>query len=141
MLRKDYAYLFERFFYFLNSRNDDPMGYLVFDELDKSASQILLDQVSEYFVRTRNGRARARLIIPEPFFVHSDLTTMVQMADLVAYVISWGLRLNGMHEQRRDELQPFAQQIMQLRFRQETPAGYTRYGFKIINDLRSVADK
>lgn len=33
MLRKDYAYLFERFFYFLNGRPDDPMGYLVFDEL------------------------------------------------------------------------------------------------------------
>ena len=49
-LRKDYAYLFERFFYFLNSQPDDPMGYIVFDELDKSASHILLTQVAEYFL-------------------------------------------------------------------------------------------
>ncbi len=68
MLRKDYAFLFERFFYFLNGIPSDPMGYLVFDERDKSESHILLSQVSEYFIKTRNGRARSRLIIPEPFF-------------------------------------------------------------------------
>ena len=49
MLRKDYSYLFERFFYFLNNQPDNPMGYLVFDELDKVASHILIGQVSEYF--------------------------------------------------------------------------------------------
>lgn len=27
MLRRDYAYLFERFYYFLNSKPTDPMGY------------------------------------------------------------------------------------------------------------------
>ena len=135
MLRKDYAYLFERFFYFLNSRPEDPMGYLVFDELDKSASHILLNQVSEYFVRTKNGRTRSRLIIPEPFFVHSDLTTMVQMADLIAYIISWGVRLTGMTEPRREELDRLAAKVMRLRFTQKTPGGYTNFGYKIINDL------
>ncbi|MHB1103897.1 MAG: DUF3800 domain-containing protein [Devosia sp.] len=66
-LRKDYSFLFERFFYFLNSLASDPMGYLVFDELDRVKSHILLEQVSNYFVRTQNGRTRSRLIIPEPF--------------------------------------------------------------------------
>lgn len=135
-LRKDYAFLFERFFYFLNGRPNDPMGYLVFDELDKSASHILLGQVSEYFVSTQKGRTRSRLIIPEPFFVHSDLTTMVQIADLVAYILSWGVRLKAMTEPKRDELGAFAAQVMGLRFTQHTPKGYTNYGFKIINDLR-----
>lgn len=141
MLRKDYAYLFERFFYFLNGRPDDPMGYLVFDELDKSASHMLLGQVSQYFVRTRNGRTRSRLIIPEPFFVHSDLTTMVQVADLIAYTVSWGVRLSGMSEPRREELDPFAAQVMRLRFTQRTPGGHTNFGFKIINDLRARAQQ
>ncbi|WP_242122279.1 DUF3800 domain-containing protein [Sphingomonas lacusdianchii] len=90
-LRKDYAFLFERFYYFLNGLPGDPMGYLAFDELDRSAAHILLGQVKSYFVNTRNGRSRSRLIIPEPFFVHSDLTTLIQTADIVAYVISWGL--------------------------------------------------
>lgn len=43
------------------------MGYLVFDELDRSAAHILLGQVSSSFVKTRNGESRSRLIIPEPF--------------------------------------------------------------------------
>ena len=103
-LRKDYAYLFERVFYFLNGLEDEPMGYLVFDEIDRSACHILLGQVSNYFVRTANGRTRARLIIPEPFFVHSDMTTLVQLADIVAYVVSWGVRLGGMNAPARAEL-------------------------------------
>ncbi|MCL4671878.1 MAG: DUF3800 domain-containing protein [Sphingomonadaceae bacterium] len=141
MLRKDYSYLFERFYYFLNSRPDDPMGYLVFDELDKSASHLLLEQVSEYFVTTQKGRTRSRLIIPEPFFVHSDLTTMVQIADLIAYVISWGVRLAGMSEPHRPELDRFSEKVIRLRFTQHTPGGYTNFGFKIINDLRARAEQ
>lgn len=137
LLRKDYAYLFERFFYFLNSRDEKPMGYLVFDELDKSASHVLLGQVGQYFVETGNGKARSRLIIPEPFFVHSDLTTMVQMADLVAYIVSWGLRLKGMTEPKRAELDGLAQKVMQIRFTQHRAGYYSKYGFKLINDLRS----
>lgn len=138
-LRKDYSFLFERVFYFLNSQPGDPMGYLVFDELDKSASHVLLSQVTEYFVRTNKGRTRSRLIIPEPFFVHSDLTTMVQIADLIAYTLSWGVRLKGMTEARREELDPFAARVMRLRFTQATPGGITRYGFKVIGDLRAAA--
>lgn len=141
MLRKDYAYLFERFFYFLNSQPEDPMGYVVFDELDKSASHILLNQVSEYFLKTAKGRTRSRLIIPEPFFVHSDLTTMVQVADLIAYLLSWGVRLKGMTAPHRSELDSLALKVMRLRFTQHTAGGYTNYGFKIINDLRAAADK
>ena len=46
------------------------------------------------------GRHRASRIIPEPFFAHSDLTTGVQIADLVAYVISWGFRTPRMIKPR-----------------------------------------
>lgn len=141
MLRKDYAYLFERFFYFLNSQPQDPMGYLVFDELDKSRSHILLNQVAEYFIHTRKGKTRSRLIIPEPFFVHSDLTTMVQVADLVAYIISWGVRLAGMSEPKRAELDGLAAKVMRLRFTQRTEKGHTNFGYKIINDLRAKRDQ
>ncbi|WP_245990253.1 DUF3800 domain-containing protein [Litoreibacter meonggei] len=141
MLRKDYAYLFERFFYFLNGFDEDPMGYVVFDELDKSASHILLNQVAEYFLKTKKGQTRSRLIIPEPFFVHSDLTTMVQVADLIAYILSWGVRLKGMNAPHRAELDALSRKVMRLRFTQHTPGGYTNYGFKIINDLRAAAHK
>lgn len=135
-LRKDYAYLFERFYYYLNGLPEQPMGYLVFDELDKSACHILLEQVSNYFVRTANGRTRARLIIPEPFFVHSDLTTLVQLADIVAYTISWGVRLRTMTEPSRAELADLAGDVMALQFNRRLDSGERQSGFKVINDLR-----
>lgn len=135
-LRKDYAYLFERLYYFLNGLPGDPMGFLVFDELDRSACHLLLEQVSAYFVRTRNGRTRSRLIVPEPFFVHSDLTSLVQLADLVAYTVSWGVRLRGMDEPIRPELAGLADDVMQLRFSRRLEGGEMQWGFKVIPDLR-----
>ncbi len=138
-LRKDYAYLFERFFDFLDSREDKPMGYLVFDELDRSASHLLLNQVSGYFVRTGNGRRRSRLVIPEPFFVHSDLTTLVQLADIVAYVVSWGVRLRGMSAASRGELAALAEDVLRLRH-QHAAAGRQVWSFKVINDLRPLGE-
>jgi Protein of unknown function (DUF3800) len=48
--------------------------------------------------------------IPEPFFVHSDLTTGIQIADLIAYCLSWAYRLAGMSEPARAELAPYIAQ-------------------------------
>jgi Protein of unknown function (DUF3800) len=58
-------------------------------------------QAHRYFKDTAIGRSRASLIVPEPFFVHSDLTTGIQIADLVAYCISWGFRTARMSKPRR----------------------------------------
>jgi hypothetical protein len=52
--------------------------------------QTLIDLMERYFPHANTGRRRSSLIIPEPLFVHSDLTTMIQMADLIAYIVSWG---------------------------------------------------
>jgi len=135
-LRKDYAFLFERFYNFLNALPGDPMGYLIFDERDRSASHVLLGQVANYFVRTSNGRTRSRLIIPEPLFVHSDMTSLVQMADVVAYVVSWGLRLPSMTAPARPELSALAGRVLDLRYIRQTEGGERINGLKIINDLR-----
>ncbi len=74
-LRKDYAYLFERYFYFLEDK--DAVGAVVFDELEKSRCHVLNGQMEEYFQKTHNGRLRSARVIPEPLFVHSELTTAV----------------------------------------------------------------
>lgn len=139
-MRKDYSFLFERFFHFLNGGPEvpRPMGGIVFDEVEKMASQRLLVQMERYFLHTNNGRTRSRLIIPEPLFVHSDLTTMVQMADLLAYVISWSVRLNGMTQPARPELAPFARQVLRLRYHAATPGGYDTWGFKLIRSLEDA---
>ncbi|WP_204985419.1 DUF3800 domain-containing protein [Mesorhizobium japonicum] len=84
---------------------------------------------------------RSRLIIPEPFFVHSDLTTLIQLTDIVAYVISWGLRLKGMNAPSRAELLPLANRVKRLRFSRETEGGENIWGFKYILDLRPTGLK
>lgn len=135
-MRKDYAFFLERYFHFLNQTPGDPMGFLVFDELDKSASHVLLGQISRYFLKTKNGRTRSRLIVPEPMFVHSDLTSLVQLADLVAYIISWGLRLNRMPKSTRPELDLFVEVVKRMRYKHVTDGGDIVWGIKEIKDLR-----
>jgi len=140
-LRKDYAFLLERFFYFLEDGNPSLCGAVVFDELEKSQSHILVDQMSQYFRRTTNGRARAGQIIPEPFFVHSDLTTGIQIADLIIYTLSWGFRVKEMVIPARDELSPFVEQICGLRYRavremNDNPK-FLIWSIAVINDLRA----
>lgn len=117
MLRKDYVYLFERFYYFLEDKSSEPRGIVVFDELDKSASHILLSQMDKYFKNTVKGRARSNLVIPEPFFVHSDLTTGIQVVDLVAYLLSWNFRVGNLTKPGRQELNRFSEQVKLLRYR------------------------
>jgi hypothetical protein len=145
MLRKDYAYLFERYFYFLEDTGTTSMGIIVFDELEKSQSHILVDQMDNYFQRTAKGRQRASRIIPEPFFVHSDLTTGIQLADLVAYTISWGVRFESMKEPARVELKDFADQVMRLRARAvrevDSNPNYIIWSFALISDLRSRVEQ
>lgn len=145
-LRKDYAFLFERFFHFLNGRENSPkpMGTVIFDEVEKTQSQILIQQMERYFLHTSKGTTRSRLIVPEPLFVHSDLTTMIQMADLVAYIVSWGVRLTGgvrpMTKPKRGELDPFARQVCGLRYHAKTLRGYDTWGFTTIGELRVQDD-
>ena len=144
-LRKDYAYLFERFFYFLEDRPVPEQGVVVFDELEKSKSHLLIDQMYRYFSETAVGQHRASQIIPEPFFVHSDLTTGVQIADLVAYVISWGFRMPRMTKPRREELADFANQVARLRYRavreRQGKPEFEIWSFALITDLRTQMER
>ncbi|MDE0022864.1 MAG: DUF3800 domain-containing protein [Spirochaetaceae bacterium] len=144
-LRKDYAYLFERFFYFLEDKTVAEHGIVVFDELEKSHSHLLIDQMHRYFATTEVGRRRSNRIIPEPFFVHSDLTTGVQIADLVAYIISWGFRTPKMTKPSRAELSQLSNQVAGLRYRATRKRlgnpEFEIWSFAHITDLRTQAER
>lgn len=144
MLRKDYAFLFERFFYFVEDRLDHERGVIVFDEVAKSGAHLLVNQMAEYFQKTSRGKTRANRIVPEPFFVHSDLTSCVQVADLVAYIISWAVRFGPLTAPVRPELDPLAQKVKDLRYRAERDVpGYDIFeiwSFKEILDLEPTDD-
>lgn len=141
-LRKDYKYLFERFFAFLDNTSPDAHGVVVFDELDRSASHVLIDQMAEYFLKTRVGRLRAGRILPEPLFVHSDLTTLILVADLIAYIILWGVKIPGMTHDRRAELQDLAEAVKLRRYHcTSEDGGHPLWSFKYINDLRPESER
>lgn len=140
-LRKDYSYLFERFFYFLEDQVGEHCGIVVFDELEKSRSHILLEQLSLYFKTTHKGQERATRIVPEPLFVHSDLTTGVQLADIAAYLLSWGFRVENLTKPAREELKPFVRGLSKLRYKTVRNVPHKGvldvWSIAIINDLRA----
>jgi hypothetical protein len=109
-LRKDYAYLFERFFYFLEEAVSVPAG----------------------FYRSRVSS-------------HSDLTTGVQIADLIAYILSWGMRFRPMTKPARAELAGYVSQVCQPRYRavREVDGNpqFTVWSFAFITDLRSQLER
>lgn len=140
-LRKDYVYLFERYFYFIETLPIQERGLVVFDELEKTKAHGLLQQMAAYFLGTEDGRYRSSRIVPEPFFVHSDLTTGVFLADLTAYILGWAWRLRTMMQQARDELKPYAAKLHDMQFRGQKPKPegdgvWEVFGIKYIEDLR-----
>jgi hypothetical protein len=147
MLRKDYAFLFERFYYFLETSHPDEHGLIVFDELDKAQSKIILDQMRHYFLETYKGKARSSRIVPEPFFVHSDLTTAIQIADITAYCLNWGFRLpTKMNAPTRNEIKEFADRIYELSYKdwkvdEKDGVEYQKFGITFIDDLRPLGEK
>lgn len=146
ILRKDYSYLFERFYYFLEDQPYGPHGIIVFDELDKTQCKILLNQIERYFIDTRKGRIRSNQIIPEPFFVHSELTSLIQISDLIAYITSWGFRIpETMTRPPRVELMRFSEIVATLRYRTVRDihgnANHPIWSFAYIDDLRGWEDR
>ena len=103
-LRKDHVFLLERFFYFLESKQQH--GVLVLDAVDRGADQKFVRRLERYFTNTQTGRYRASWIVPVPLFVSSDMTYPVQAADLAIYCVNWGFRLKtiGMSAAARSEI-------------------------------------
>jgi hypothetical protein len=119
-LRKDHVFLFERFFYLLE--RDKEHGLIVMDEVQKEEDRRFARRMEAYFTRTSTGRFRSTSIIPSPFFVSSDMTYAVQVADIVIYCINLGFRLPqfGMNAPVREEIKEIsASWIGKLQFRGE----------------------
>jgi len=104
-LRKDVVFLLERYFYFLEGRQE--MGLLVMDGSDKTADRRIVRRMERYFTQTQPGRYRTQWIVPVPLFVESDMAYGVQAADLCIYCLNWGWRLREMDKPTRPEIEPF----------------------------------
>ena len=126
-LRKDHVFLLERFFYFLEDREEH--GLLVMDETEKELDRQFVRRLQAYFTRTATGRLRTGWIVPAPLFVASDMNYPVQAADVCIYCLNWGFRLpaRGMNAPVREEISAeFAQHVARLQYRgsrTRTPGG------------------
>jgi hypothetical protein len=139
LLRKDFVFLLERFYYLLEETQEH--GILVLDEVEKSADRRFVRRLERYFTQSATGRYRSRWVVPTPFFVSSDMTYAVQAADLCIYCVNLGFRLplQGMDAPVRQEIADrFGNWIGRLQFRGE---GYRdgnvfrSYGIVFVPDL------
>ncbi len=103
-LRKDFVFLLERFFYFLEEENET--GLLVMDQTDQAEDRRFVVGLERYFTRTQPGLFRTARIVPSPFFVSSDMAYPVQIADVCIYCINHAFRLpsQGMDAPTREEV-------------------------------------
>ncbi|HET7234157.1 MAG TPA: DUF3800 domain-containing protein [Longimicrobium sp.] len=144
-LRRDYVYLLERYFYFLEHVRDS--GLLVMDETEKTLDRRFVQQMERYFQHTRIGRFRAERVVPSPFFVSSDMTYPIQAADVCIYCINAGFRLpaRGMDAPARAEIQQeFGPWLSRLQFRSEEVRGgvtFTSYGITYVPEPYGAAEE
>ena len=112
LLRKDHVFLFERYYYFLEQQKEQ--GLLVLDETDKNLDRQFVREMTRYFTRTEKGRSRTDWLVPSPFFVSSDMTYPVQVADVCVYCINWGFRgPHGMDAPARPEVESLCGQDLE----------------------------
>jgi len=139
LLRKDIVFLLERYFYLLEDARET--GMIVLDETDKEQDRRFVRMLERYFRETATGRSRAIHIVPTPMFVSSEMTTPVQVADLVIYAINWGFRLpfRGMDAEAREEIaQEFGASIRNLQYRGQRESqgiSYDSFGIVYVPDL------
>lgn len=143
--RKDYAYLFERFSYFLEDQGAEERGMVVFDGMDRSRGDQLIDEMRRCFGETRKGQRRAERIIPEPLFANGELTAVLQLVDVAAYIVNWGLRFGPMDQETREELEPFSQAVRDLRYRARREVDGNRdfgvWSITVVSDLRTREER
>lgn len=142
-LEKHLSSLYKLVYYTTDSVSTSDQALLVFDEVENSESRRFIRTTREYFRRTEIGRALSERILPEPFFVHSDLTTLVQVADIVCYALNWGYRTERMDRPVREEMREFGELAASLMWRESQAdcealraLRYTTRGFSYFSDLR-----
>lgn len=116
-LRKDHVFLQERFFYFLEGKQEH--GLFVMDQTEKQQDRRFVKRLEGYYTKTQTGRARTQWIIPYPLFVDSEMSVGVQAADLCLYCINWGFRLEhwGFAGPKRQEIaDKFGARLNRLQF-------------------------
>ena len=103
-LRNDLAYLQERFCNFLEKKKEK--GILVLDQTDKEDDKRFLKALENYYTKTAKGQKRVKFIVPHALFIDSEMSPLIQAADVCIYCINWGYRVPAWKFEgpKRDEI-------------------------------------
>jgi hypothetical protein len=93
LIRKDQFFLLERFDRFL--RDQGQMGILILDESDKDLDRKYVSSLDRLVRNHETAKRFTETIVPSPFFVASDMSYLIQAADIVLYLLNWGFRLSS----------------------------------------------
>ncbi|MCG8508876.1 MAG: DUF3800 domain-containing protein [Rhodospirillales bacterium] len=119
-LRKDHVFLQERFFYFLEAKQEH--GLFVMDQTEKQNDKRFVKRLQDYYTKTQTGISRTQWVVPTPLFVDSEMSPGVQAADLCLYCINWGFRRSEWNFKgpMREEIHTeFGGRVGQLQFKGE----------------------
>lgn len=147
-LGKPYAFLLERIDHALQScKGRQQHAILVLDDEDISTLQKMTRRMREFFATTSVGYARAKLVVPTPFYVRSCVTPLIALPDLVAYCIAWGWRgATGMTEPAREDLRLMVRDLESLAadcgaYAGDDGALRRRFPIYYLGDLRPKSDQ
>jgi uncharacterized protein DUF3800 len=138
LLRKDHIFLQERFFHFLEQKQEH--GLFVMDQTEKQNDKRFVKRLHDYYTKTHTGMSRTQWIVPAPMFVDSEMSPGVQAADLCLYCINWGFRRREWEFSgpKRDDIhQDFAGKLGRLQFMGEAYSNgevYRSYGIIYVPD-------
>lgn len=115
-LRKDHCYLFERFFFLLKVCKED--GLVIMDQVEKALDKKFSRQLKSFLYKSPFGRKLGVKIVPEPLFIESDISSLIQVADVCIYAINTGYRkATALKEPHREEVRTrFENIIHELQF-------------------------
>lgn len=90
LIRKDQFFLFERYHRFLKGNKET--GLLILDQSDKDLDRRYVRSLERLFTGHERARSFTSTIVPSPIFVDSEMSYLVQAADIVLYILNWGFR-------------------------------------------------
>lgn len=127
-LRKDHCYLLERFSFLLKKCKED--GIIIMDQVEKVFDKKFSRQVKSFLSYSSFGIQLRSHIVPEPLFIESDISSLIQIADVCIYIINLGYRKSkSMTEPARNEIQTlFEEKIAKLEFKCKDSHKYSVYG-------------
>jgi hypothetical protein len=135
-LRKDYAFLFERYYHYVSTAKNPSIGILVMPRNAREQTYVSHQAMIDYATKTTNGRIRSQIIVPNPLYVDGYLSIVHQLVDIFSHVSRWSVRLQNMSADSRSDMSSLAARCMDLRFSYKSENGKKDWSFKYIDELR-----